>query len=192
MKARGGFTLVELTIALVIGSVVVLLAYSTLRAGADVEARVTAARDAAETTAAFRAMFSDAVRHAVTGDARDARGLHADGDDNGHTARLTFVSRGVTSPLGGTGAWQIGLSTDTSGVVLDASSLDSARAPLRVVARGPHAFAVRFLALDDAKWRAGWNDPTRLPEAIEIRFLDRQGRETMAPLVSRTAPVSGL
>ncbi len=179
-------------IALVIGSVVVLLAYSTLRAGTDVEARVTAARDADQTTAAFRAMFSDAVRHAVTGDARDARGLHAEVDVNGHTTRLAFVSRGVTTPLGGTGAWQIGLSADTNGVVLDASSLDSARTPLRVLARGPHAFAVRFLALDDDEWRSGWNDPTRLPEAIEIRFLDRQGRETMAPLVSRTAPVSGL
>jgi prepilin-type N-terminal cleavage/methylation domain-containing protein len=189
---RRGFTLVELTIALVIGSVVVLLAYATMRAGTDVQARVKAARDADETTAAFRALFSDAVRHAVTGDARDARGLHVDTDDNGHSAHLTFVSRGVTSPLGGTGAWQIGLSTDSSGVVLDASSLDSARAPLRAVARGPQAFAVRFLAIDDDKWRTGWNDATRLPEAIEIRFLDRQGRETMAPLVSRTAPVTGL
>ena len=192
MKARRGFTLVELMIALVIGSVVVLLAYSTLRAGMDVEARVTAARGADETTAALRAMLSDAIRHAVSGDARESTGLRTETDGSGRTTRLTFVSRGISSPLGGSGAWQIGLSADSSGVILDATPFDSTRASLRLTARGPRSFTLRFLAIDDERWRTGWNDPSRLPEAVEVRFLDAQGRETMAALVSRTAPVSGL
>lgn len=192
MTARRGFTLIELMIALVIGSVVVLLAYSTLRAGIDVESRVTDAREADETTTALRAMLSDALRHAVTGDAREAAGLHTETNGSGNTTRLVFVSRGVTSPLGGSAAWLIGLTADTAGVKLDATALDSARTPLRLVARGPTSFAVRFLAIDDSKWRTEWNDPTRLPVAVEVRFLDASGRQTMAPLLSRTAPVSGL
>ena len=192
MKARSGFTLVELMIALVIGSVVALLAYSTLRAGMDVEARITAARGADETTAALRAMLSDAIRHAVSGDSRESTGLRTETDGSGRTTRLTFVSRGISSPLGGSGAWQIGLSADSSGVILDATPFDSTRASLRLTARGPRSFTLRFLAIDDERWRTGWNDPSRLPEAVEVRFLDAQGRETMAALVSRTAPVSGL
>ena len=192
MTARRGFTLIEMMIALVIGSVVVVLAYATLRAGMDVQSRVTAAREADQTTVAFRAILNDALRHAVTGDARDSGGLRTVTDASGRTTRLVFVSRGITAPLGGSDAWQIGLSADSTGVILDATALDSARAPLRLLARGPQAFAVRFLALDDQRWRTQWNDPTRLPEAVEVSFLDAQGRATMAPLVSRTAPVSGL
>ena len=192
MKARSGFTLVELMIALVIGSVVALLAYSTLRAGMDVEARITAARGADETTAALRAMLSDAIRHAVSGDSRESTGLRTETDGSGRTTRLTFVSRGISSPLGGSGAWQIGLSADSSGVILDATPFDSTRASLRLTARGPRSFTLRFLAIDDERWRTGWNDPSRLPEAVEVRFLDAQGRETMAALIARTAPVSGL
>ena len=189
---RRGFTLIELMIALVIGGVVVALAYSTLRAGMDVEDRVSAARDADESTTAMRAMLSDAIRHAVAGDARDMRGLHTESDATGHATRLTFISRGITAPLGGGAAWQVGLSADSSGVVLDASSLDAAHAPLHLTSRGARTLAVRFLAIEDATWRTQWDDPARLPAAVEVRFLDANGRDTMAALVARTAPVSGL
>lgn len=187
-----GFTLIEVMVALLIGSVVVLLAYSTLRAGLDVQARVAESREADEATTALRAMLADAVRHAVAGDARDPLGMHTTADQAGALTTLAFVSRGVSAPLGGSASWLVGLSADTAGVTFSATSLDSTRTPLRVTSRGARTFAVRFLARDDAEWRAGWNDPTRLPEAVEIRFLDGTGRESMAALVARTAPVSGL
>ena len=41
------------------------------------------------------------------------------------------------------------------------------------------------------EWRDQWTDPTRLPEAVELRFLDASGRDAMPPLVARTAPVGG-
>lgn len=192
MKNRRGFTLVEVMIALLIGSVVVLLAYSTLRAGLDVQERVTTAREADETTTAMRAMLADALRHAMTADARDPRGLHTEADVSGRQTAFSFVSRGITAPLGGSAQWQLGLSADSVGVTLAATSLDSALTPLRLTSRSAHSFAVRFLARDDAEWRTDWNDPTRLPAAVEVRFLDIAGRETMAPLVARTSPVSGL
>ncbi len=192
MKTRRGFTLIEVMVALLIGSVVVLLAYATLRAGLDVQERVTASREADETATAMRAMLSDALRHAVAGDARDVRGLHTDADANGAILALRFVSRGIMAPLGGSGQWRVGLSTDTAGVTLSATPLDSLSIPLRFTSRGSRSFAVRFLAQEDGAWRGDWNDPTRLPSAVELRFLDAAGRESMATLVARTAPVGGL
>lgn len=192
MNNRRGFTLIEIMVALLIGSVVVLLAYSTLRAGLDVQDRVASAREADETTTAMRAMLTDALRHAITADASHPRGLHAESDASGQQTALSFVSRGITAPLGGAAQWQVGLRADTVGVTLSATSLDSARTPLRITSRNVRHFAVRFLARDDAEWRSDWNDPTRLPAAVEVRFLDTAGRETMAPLMARTSPVSGL
>ncbi len=192
MKTRHGFTLIEVMIALLIGSVVVLLAYATLRAGLDVQERVTASREADETATAMRAMLGDALRHAVAGDARDLRGLHTDADAAGALTGLGFVSRGIMAPLGGSAQWQIGLASDSAGVTLSATPLDSLSTPLRFTSRGSRSFAVRFLALEDGAWRTDWNDPTRLPSAVEVRFLDAAGRESMATLVARTAPVSGL
>jgi prepilin-type N-terminal cleavage/methylation domain-containing protein len=192
MTARRGFTLIEVMIALVIGSVVVTLAYATLNAGMDVQRRVAEAREADVTTTAFRAMLIDALRHAVPADARDANGLRADADAAGRARSLSFISRGISAPHGGAGLWNVGLTTDSSGVVLNATSLDSSRTPLRLVARGVRSIVVRFLAADDANWRTAWQDVTRLPAAVELRFLDRDGRETMSALVARTAPVGGL
>ena len=192
MTLRRGFTLIEVMIALVIGSVVVSLAYATLNAGMDVQTRVTAAREADASTTAFRAMLVDALRHAVPGDARDVRGLHMGVDGSGLATKLVFISRGVSAPLGGTGSWLVKLTADSTGVVLNATALDASRTPLRLVARGPHAFALRFLAADDLNWRSAWDDATRLPAAVEVRFLDRDGHDTMAALVARTAPVGGV
>ncbi len=192
MIARRGFTLIEVMIALVIGSVVVTLAYATLHAGMDTQARVADAREADVSTTAFRAMLADALRHAVPADARSMRGLHTESDGRGRTTTLAFVSRGITAPLGGGNSWSVGLSADSSGVVLNASAVDAARVPLRLVARGPSTFALRFLATDDTTWRTAWDDPTRLPAAVEVRFLDRDGRDTMAALVARTAAVGGM
>ncbi|MDZ7631066.1 MAG: prepilin-type N-terminal cleavage/methylation domain-containing protein [Gemmatimonadaceae bacterium] len=189
---RRGFTLVEVMIALLVGSMVVLLAYATLRAGLDVQDRVTSAREADETSTAMRAMLADALRHAVTADAGASRGLESEADATGRPARLGFISRGITAPLGGSAPWQVDLTADTMGVTLDASPLDGAGGALRFTSRTSRAFAVRFLARDDDQWRADWNDPTRLPSAIEVRFLDGAGHESMSPLVARTAPVSGL
>lgn len=192
VNRRHGFTLIEVMIALLVGSVVVMLAYATLRAGLDVQDRVTTAREADETSTAMRAVMADAIRHAITADASDARGLHTDLDPEGRARSMSFLSRGITAPHGGTAAWRVTLTTDTSGLALAAAPTDPTHTPLRLTSRSATAFAVRFLARDDAQWRTDWNDPTRLPAAVELRFLDGAGRESMPALVARTAPVSGL
>jgi len=191
VKSRRGFTLLDVMIALLIGSVVVLLGYGTLGAGLDIEARVSAARDVDAATTAFRATLTDALRHAVSGDGSATGGVSTTTNGTGETTRLSFMSRGVTQPLGGSEIWQVDLGSDSTGVTLDARPADLAQSVLHLSARGPRAFAVRFLPRDDAAWRDGWNDPTRLPAAVEVRFLDAAGRDVSAALVARTAPVSG-
>jgi len=184
---RRGFTLVEVMIALLIGSVVVVLAYATLNAGLDTQARVVAARDADASATALRALLTDAVRHAVAGDAADPLGMHT---GEGGTS-LRFTTRGIEAPLGGTARWQLSLSADSGGVALRAFSRDGNRAPLLITARSSRRLAVRFLPLASSEWRDSWDDPSRLPDAVELRFLDEQGRDAMPPLLARTAPVSG-
>lgn len=191
MRSRPGFTLLEVMIALLIGSVVVLLGYSTLGAGMDVEARVTAARELDASTIAFRATLTDALRHAITGDGSTTGGLRVGTDAAGVTTRLFFMSRGVTPPLGGSDAWKMELASDSTGVTLDARPAGATREALHLSARGPRTFAVRFLPMEDMEWRGEWSDPARLPSAIEIRFLDAAGRDVGAALVARTSPVGG-
>lgn len=187
MTLRRGFTLVEVMIALLIGSVVVVLAYATLSAGLDTQQRVTTARETDASATALRAMLTDAVRHAVAGDADDPQGMHT--SDAGTSLR--FTTRGIEAPLGGTALWQLSLTADTGGVALRAFPRDDKRAPLMITARSSRRFAVRFLPLASSEWRDRWDDPSRLPEAVELRFLDAQGRDALPPLIARTAPVSG-
>jgi prepilin-type N-terminal cleavage/methylation domain-containing protein len=192
VKRRSGFTLIEVMIALLIGSVVVLLAYATLRTGLDVQDRVAAAHESDETMTTMRAMLTDAVRHARTADGRDALGMHTTVDGSGRVTALGFASRGITAPQGGADAWQVSLNSDTAGLTFAAAPIDAGRTPLRMTLRSVRGIGVRFLARDDAEWRDGWNDPSRLPAAIEIRFLGESGADVASALVARTAPVSGL
>jgi type II secretion system protein J len=191
MRTRRGFTLFEVTIALVLSSVVVLLAYATLRAGTDVQERITRAREADATMVAMRAMLSDALRHAVVGDGTTERTMRSLRDARGETTSLSFTTRGILPPLGASDDWRVTLRRDGSGVLFAATSLDAPRAPLRITLGAVRALAVRFLPREDAEWRDDWSDSTRLPAAVEVRFLDADGRDALAAVIARTSPVSG-
>jgi prepilin-type N-terminal cleavage/methylation domain-containing protein len=186
---RRGFTLIEVMLALVISSVVVTLGYSTLQAGMDVEGRIARARERDQYMTAMRAMLGDALRHAVTGDASPAQRLHTESGADGHTTLLSFVSRGIVAPHGGTAPWFVTLSTDTAGVTFVARAVDGGAVPLQMQVSNARALAVRFKAREDLDWQPTWDDAARLPLAIEVRFLDRDGRDAVAPVVARTSPV---
>jgi prepilin-type N-terminal cleavage/methylation domain-containing protein len=190
MTVRRGFTLIEVLIALVLTSVVVVLAYSTLRAGADVEQRVTAAREADQNLTVMRAVLTDALRHAVESSEDGTRAMQTVTDAQGHTTSFAFLSRGVQTPHGGTAPWNVALISDSIGITLDARSLQSARSPLRLSVRNAQSMTVRFKGRDAEDWVAEWTDPTRMPTAVEVRFLDAQNRDVMAPVLARLAPVA--
>jgi prepilin-type N-terminal cleavage/methylation domain-containing protein len=189
VKQRRGFTLIEVMLALVISSVVVTLGYSTLQAGMDVERRIMTARDGDQYMTTVRAMLGDALRHAVTGDGRPEQQLRTTGGADGRLTTLAFVSRGIMAPQGGTAPWFVTLSADTAGVTFNARAVNGGAVPLQMRISNARAFAIRFKPRDDLAWQATWDDAARLPLAIEVRFLDRDGRDAIAPVVARTSPV---
>ena len=182
MRSRRGFTLLEIMIALVISGSVISLAYATLGAGLDTERRVTDARDTEISLAISRAVLTDALRHATL---VDAHALRVESDVSGRVTRFTFASRGVEAPLGGSALWLVDLALDSSGVVLRAQSVSNDRVALKMTAAKAHIFSVQFVAQAGAAWQAAWPDSTRLPFAVEVRLIDRQGRDVIAPIVAR-------
>lgn len=184
---RRGFTLIEVMIALVTGAIVVTLAYATLQAGTDTEARLTRANEREAALAHLRAIAGDVVRHALPG----ATSLQVVRDDRGHATRVDIATRGVVPPLGAGAAWMVVVERGADGVRLRASGGVNGERALVTMARGVAGFDVRFRGDLDATWRAEWRDTLRLPQAIELRFLDGDGRDLAAPLVARTSPVGG-
>jgi prepilin-type N-terminal cleavage/methylation domain-containing protein len=187
---RRGFVLLELMVALVVGSTVVLLAYATMRGGMEAEARVSAAREDDAVMSVMRALLSDGIRHAMVGDAATdgaALTLERASTGSGAAARLMFVTRGLNVVQGAGDAWRLSLRTDSSGVTLDADPLHGARVPLRLHLGTVRGFAVRFRSERDISWRESWDDATQLPAAIMVRWLDAAGREVGIPLVARTS-----
>lgn len=190
MRSRRGMTLLELMVALVVGSVVVLLAWATLRGGLDAQDRVAAARDDAGAMSVLRTLVGDALRHAVVSDDRGTPvGLRVGTAPTGPA--LEFLTRGIDAPLGATAIWRVRLVADSAGVRLAAQSTAGDRLPLQLRLPGVWTVAVRARTVVDAEWRGAWADSTRLPQAVEVRFLDRNDREIGAPLIARPLAAAG-
>lgn len=184
---RRGLTLLEIMVALVTGGVVVLLAYATLQSGTDTEARLVRAREEETSLAHLRTLVGDGVRHALAG----AGSMQVTRDAAGEATRLEFATRGVVPPLGAGGAWRLVLARDTAGLRMQATGGGAAGVPVTTHVRGARRFDVRFRAMGEDAWRGEWTDSLRLPQLVELRFRDADGRDLAAPLVARTAPVGG-
>ena len=168
--------LLELMVALVISATVVLLAYATLRGGLDTEARVLAAREQVSVHAVLRTLLSDGLRHGA--------GIVVGGVDAA-APELRFATRGLNAVQGAGDALQVRLHVDSGAVVLDADAIDGSRLPLRLRDSSVHGFTTRYRAIGDDAWRDRWDDSTRLPDAVELRWQDRGGRPAGVPLVVR-------
>ena len=202
MTRQSGFTLLEVLVAIVLTSVVALLAYGTAGAGIDTSERLEQHRETAESQLIVRSMLMDALRHPVEGggtsmnevlfaidDAVSSEGLPIDG--------LMFLSRGVSAPLGGTTTWSVTLSPSPDGVRLFAVPADrtqrgpaagSQAAPINAVLPGIRGLQVRALARTaDVEWSNQWAAPGRVPAAVAIEFLDARGTSAAPPLVVHAA-----
>jgi prepilin-type N-terminal cleavage/methylation domain-containing protein len=189
---RRAFTLLEVMVAMTVSSVIVTLAYATLRAGTDAQTRVALARNADADLIGARGMLLDALRHMLAADARDPRAMRVERDTRGSLTRLTFTSRGVTAPLGGTAPWRCTLAQTDAGVAIEGRAEDGSQVPLAVSMPSVRRMTVRFLARADGNWSDDPGDPTRLPVAIAIDFLDAQGALVTPTLLARTSPVGAL
>jgi type II secretion system protein J len=185
-RPRAGFTLVELLVAIMITSVIALLAYGSARAAFDTDDRLARARSAVEGAGAMRALVSDALRHAVPAVSDDQLAFELQAGtraDDLPADRVRFVSRGLVPPLGAGTAWLVTVGVAADGLVVDAVPVTGDAAPVRALVPGVAGLRVRALASDGGAWARAWDAPARLPRGVELRLLRADGALAGAPIV---------
>ncbi|MEX2282459.1 MAG: prepilin-type N-terminal cleavage/methylation domain-containing protein [Gemmatimonadota bacterium] len=194
MTRRSGFTVLEVLVALMITSVVALLAYGTASAGIDTKQRLEDHQTRSEAHMIARAFLVDALRHPVEGggsamndvlfaveDLARSDGLPADA--------IQFQSRGVLPPLGATATWSVTLAPTPDGVRLLAIPIDaSSAAPIDALLDDACGMRVRVLSRSaDVEWLDRWDTLGRVPAAVAIEFFSERGIPVGAPLIVQAA-----
>lgn len=184
---RRAFTLIEVTVAIVVTGLVVSMAYAALQAGFDTSDRLTSAREGAEREIVARSILSKALRHAVPGTiGGEPVFVLRDGQAAGPGDELQFRTRGVLEPLGATEVWEMALVNTADGLRLTAHAVDGSGAPFSATLRGVHAIDVRVRGRDPRDgWLDSWLAADRSPVAVSIAFLGADGRPRGLPLVAR-------
>ena len=192
---RRGFTLIELMLALVISSLVITLAYGTVRAGTDTAERASRVRAGVQARGAAREILADALRHVlpgVTGGSPVFELTDSIGSDGLPHDVLRFVTRGVLPPFGAGDVWIVRVLVD-SAVVIDAMTevpRDGGR--YRAALAGARGLDIRVLPYGaGAPWRDVWDDAGRRPKAVSLSFIGADGRLDGVPLVVRLEPELG-
>ena len=189
MTNRRAFTLLELIVSLAVAGIIALLAYGSASAGFDTRDALARYRSTTETELRARVLVSDALRHASDEaengtpafslvDAMDPQGLPSD--------QLTFLTRGIMPPLGGSALWSMTLVPSATGLVISAAPRGS-NGEMRVTAllANVRGFDVQVMAIADRAWNSGWSANGQLPAAVRLTFYDAAGAVVGAPLVVR-------
>ncbi len=195
MSNQRGFTLIEVTIAMVVSGVVALLAYGSLQAGLDAGGRIQMHRQDVESLALLRSIVVDALRHPASASAPVASSFSLSRGEGGglNDDRLQFVSRGVSPPHGAGALWNVVLEPTPDGLRFSASPLEATpELPIVSVVAAVRGMRVRVMApASNFEWIGSWEAGSRVPHAIELRFFDRDNREIGAPTVVVTAMETG-
>ncbi|MBE0590812.1 MAG: prepilin-type N-terminal cleavage/methylation domain-containing protein [Gemmatimonadales bacterium] len=136
MSRPGGFTLLELLVAIVVAGVVALLVYGIVGVALDTESRVTARRDALQREIAFRAVLTEALRTVRQSDlAEPETFLLEDGEGPAGQPRdwLSFVTAGGTPPLTADADWHVMVEASDDGLTLAAYAEGLATPPVTVL-----------------------------------------------------------
>lgn len=191
MRSRKGFTLIEVTTAIVITGVVALLAYGSVQAGLETGDRVERHRTEVESSALMRSVIVDALRHPASapGIASASFSVTRGGRAGLNNDRLQFVSRGVSPPHGAGALWNVVLEPTANGLRLWAYPLETTpELAMESVVPGIRGMRVRVMARgSDPVWRNDWESRNLAPHAVEIRFFDAGKREIGAPMIVVTA-----
>lgn len=175
---RRGSALIEVVVALAIGSLVALLVHRGVRTLLEVEARAAAAREEAASAAAVRRQVVAWLNAAtVEGslDSWDFEGVGGASDDGAPDASLSFVTLAPGPFEPGRTHLTLRVAREPGG----ASALLAIRdtlAPLseaEVLVPGAYGLAVRYLHTVDGErtWTGTWRSSAQLPEAIEVRIF---------------------
>ncbi|MEO8575754.1 MAG: prepilin-type N-terminal cleavage/methylation domain-containing protein [Gemmatimonadales bacterium] len=189
MTKRRAFTLIEVMIAIVLTALIALLAYGSAQAGFDTADRLDDYHSGAESQALMRGLITDGLRHlsdapsggpATFRSARTATG-----------SELSFVSRGISSPLGAGSLWFVKISSSSMGIELRADPLeDSIAAPIYAVVKGVRLIDVKSLRPDDSgEWVHEWESPRQVPEAVEISYASERSSNPPSLIVAVSGAV---
>ena len=175
---RGGFTLIEVMVSLVITGLIALSAYAAMDAGLMTREHLDGAqRDRAQGMIA-RGMLEDALRHRV--EPGDDEPLVRDGAGLGDV--LAFDTRGVMQPHGASGLWRM----EVHGATLSAHPLDATGPTLRTAMAGVQFIRVR--ALDGDGWHVGGRAFANRALALRVDFVAPSGEQPLPPLVVSLQP----
>jgi prepilin-type N-terminal cleavage/methylation domain-containing protein len=165
--SRGGFTLLEVMVAMALTGLVVVVAYAMAQAGLDARTRVTTRLRDVERTRAAREFLRDALRN--------ARAPRAPGDPAGgvvlSNGTLSFVAAGGVAPLDPDYDWRLTMAPGRGGLNVSAVAVGHAvPAEVNFVLPDVTRWDVRMLAVDGQSWQAEWSDPKLMPRAVAIAF----------------------
>jgi prepilin-type N-terminal cleavage/methylation domain-containing protein len=164
---RSGFTLLEVIVALVLTSVIVLVAYTMMQVGLDARERLTVHLRDVQRTRAAREILREALRN--------ARAPRTPGDPAGgvflSNGTLSFVAAGGAAPLDPDYDWRLVIAAGRGALNVVATPIGHAP-PTQVVFSIPNVsrWDVRLLSSDGRTWQSDWSDPKDMPRAAAIAF----------------------
>ena len=163
MTRTSGFTLLEVMVAIVLTSLIVLLAYSAAQVSYDAHARLSAQLRVLQQANALRELLQDALR--------SARAPQRPGDPpfTLHAGRLAFVTAGGGPPFDPDYDWLLTVGPIADGLELSATPVG--RAPAAVVTitvPGVTRWDVRALAPSPPQWLQEWPRTAVMPRAVAI------------------------
>jgi prepilin-type N-terminal cleavage/methylation domain-containing protein len=164
---RRAFTLLEVMVAIVLTSIVVLVAYAMAQAGLDARARFAARLSDVQSTRAARQILRDALRN--------ARAPQHMGDPAGGfslaNGTLSFVAAGGATPLDPDYDWRFTIAPAGTGLAVSAVALGhTTPAQVAFTIPGVTRWDVWLLSADGQDWLTDWNDPKEMPRAIVVAF----------------------
>ncbi len=186
---RGGFTLIEVSVALTITALVASLAWVVLDVGYETGDRVRAGTAALTSETATRELVSAALRYADPGiRGGDTVFLLARTAD-GTRQHLAFVSRGLEEPYGGSRTWMVNLEAGAAGLRLDAVPVEAAEGAIHaeLTSAGGAGISVSDGA-NPGTWLTSWRRADVAPAVVRIQFLSSSPNK--APIVARIAGAS--
>ena len=194
---RSGFTLIEVITAIALTAIVTAIASAAVASASDARATTLRHQLTLDAESRFRVLLTDMLRHAPAADAVNEPLLRIDADGSASaagSARLVFLSQGVTQPFGTGRIWRVTVQSSADGVELTAEAIGRGDALLPLRATLPHIRALRIAVLEAAtngvvQWRQDWPVERTRPRLVRLRFGDDDA-PAAAPLVVELSPLA--
>lgn len=183
---RGGFTLVEVMVVVVVAGLIGLGVAGTVSVALDTRQRVAERGVEVRSALAWRGLVIDALRNArppaVAGDTALLL-TDATAPDGRPADRLTLLTSGSLPPLYAGTDWVVSLETVGDRVRLMAAPVGVRSIPVEVWApagiTGLDAAVLTRAPGQEERWWGEWSESSRLPRAVRISFAGRDGTATL-------------